>query len=119
MSEVMVLKRKFSVGMICILAITTLLFVGCSNDSKGSSNLKGVSNAQKTSTNVAPGSNSIIDKEAKNTRDRDLITSAGEDSPIQLDSLETEAQGLSSEEIDSLLNDNSELNNIPTNFNVK
>lgn len=128
MSEVKVLKRKFSVGMICILTITTLLFVGCSNGSKGANNSKGVNNTQQTSTTVAPGSNSTIadlgsnsttNKDAKNITDIDLMNSAKEDSSVQLDSVDTEAQQLSSEEIDSLLNDNSGLNNIPTNFSAK
>ena len=119
MSEVKVLKRKFSVGMICILTITTLLFVGCSNGSKGANNSKGVNNTQQTSTTVAPGSNSTTNKDAKNITDIDLMNSAKEDSSVQLDSVDTEAQQLSSEEIDSLLNDNSGLNNIPTNFSAK
>lgn len=128
MSEVKVLKRKFSVGMICILTITTLLFAGCSNGSKGANNSKGVNNTQQTSTTVAPssnstiadtGSNSTTNKDAKNITDVDLMNSAKEDSSVQLDSVDTESQQLSSEEIDSLLNDNSGLNNIPTNFNTK
>jgi purine-nucleoside phosphorylase len=118
MSEVIVLKRRFSVGLICILTITTLLFAGCSKDSKGESKLKGVSNKEQTSTTSTSNSNSTTNKDEKSITDSDLINSAKEDSSVQLDSVDTESQMLSDEEMDLQLSNN-ELNNIPSSFNVK
>lgn len=100
------MKRKFAVAVVCIITITTLLFTGCSNDRKTAESSKG-------------GINSTINKDAKNITDSDLINSAEEDSSTQLESLDTQSQQLSSDEIDSLLDDNNDLNNIPSNFSAK
>lgn len=119
------MKRKFSVGIVCIFTITTLLFAGCSNRGTRANNLKEVSSTHQTS-NVSTkyntstmGGNTTINKDAKDITDSDLINSEAEDTSIQLDSLDTQAYQLSTDEIDSLLNDNSDLQNIPSNFSVK
>lgn len=117
MSEVIVLKRRFSVGLICILTITTLLFAGCSNGSKRASKVKGVSNKEQTSTTSTTGSNSTINKDEKSITDSDLINSAKEDSSVQLDLIDS-SQMLSDEEMDLQLSNN-ELLSIPSSFNVK
>ena len=120
MSEVIVLKRKFTVGIACIMSIvTTLLLAGCSNGSQGTSNLKGISNTQKTSTTSSTGSKPTINQESNTITDSELIDSINEDSSVQIDSIDTGGQLLSDEEMDLQLNNNSNLNNIPSNFNVK
>jgi hypothetical protein len=83
-----------------LLIITSLLFAGCSNGTKTSTDGKaGTNNA--TSTTGA----STISKDAKTINDSDLMNSATSDSTVQLDSVDDPTQQLSSDEIDALLND--------------
>lgn len=108
------MKRKFMVGIISILTVTALLFSGCANGARRIRN-----NKQQTTAASTAGSTSAVKKDAKSITDSDLINSAAEDEDVQLDSMDDQSQQLSSDEIDTLLNDNSDLNNIPSGFSVK
>lgn len=99
----MIIKKTFSLGLICILTITTLIFSGCSTENRKADNLKEVSNT-------------TLNKDAKTITDNDLINSDKEDSNIQLDSIDTQSQQLSTDEIDLLLNDNNDLDNISSDL---
>ena len=110
------MKRKFAIEIIFIL--TALLFTGCSNGEGKAGKLKEGDNLQQSSNTSKSVSNTTIKKDAKTITDSDLINSAGEDSSVQLDSLDDQLEQLSPDEIDSLLSDNSDLNNIPSNFSV-
>lgn len=109
-----ILKNKFVLNATCILIITSLLFAGCSNGTKTSTDGKAGTNNTTSTTG-----DSTINKDAKNINDSDLINSATSDSTVQLDSVDNPTQQLSSDEIDALLNDNSGLYNVPTNFTAK
>lgn len=108
------MKRKFMVGVISIMTAAALLLTGCAN---GGRRIKG--NKQQAAVTSSAGSTSAVKKDAKNITDSDLINSAAEDEDVQLDSVDDQSQQLNSDEIDTLLNDNSDLNNIPSSFSVK
>lgn len=122
------MTRKFVVGLMAILAITTLLFTGCSNGgnsegNKTSANIK--ANTQETASNSAAekdsntNNSSIIKKNLKNITDTDLMSSVKEDNSAVLDSADGVEQQLSDDEIDTLLNDYSGVQNISTNFTAE
>ncbi|MDP4089874.1 MAG: hypothetical protein Q8930_11465 [Bacillota bacterium] len=106
------MKSKFVLVLAGIFTITALLLTGCTNGSQ-----RVGSRGQQSSVSTAPGS-SAINKDAKNITDSDLISSAKQDEDVQLDSPEDQSQQLSSDDIDSLLNDNG-LDSIPSNFSAK
>jgi len=89
---VIIIKKIFPLKIICILTITTFLFVGCSNGNKQAKNLKEVSKA-------------TMSKNAKSITDNDLLDSQKQDSSTQLDSIDDQIYQLSTDEIDYLLND--------------
>ena len=100
------MKNIFSLGIICTLMVTTLLFSGCSNGANKSNNPKGASDT-------------TISNDVKSITDIDLINSDKEDPTVQLDSIDTQSQELSTEEIDLLLNDNSDFDNISSDLSAK
>jgi purine-nucleoside phosphorylase len=104
------LKKRFLLGLISIFTISTLLFAGCSNSGKDARNLNTGNNTQQALNTSTNGNNSTIKKDSKNIADSDLINSASEDSPALLTSVDAQSENLSSDEIDSLLDDNSNLN---------
>lgn len=106
------MKRKFLLGIIGTLTASALLFSGCS---KVSSSLEGA-NIQKSSA-VSDTSSSY--KIPKNITDKELMKEADGDSSVQLDSVDNQSQQLTTDEINSLLNDNNDLNNVPSTINVK
>ena len=115
----MILKKHFTLGIICLVTIVALLLTGCSNARSKAEGLKRGNITKQNSNNYSAGNNSTIKKDAKNITDIDLINSSVEDSSVQLDSLDDFTLQLSSDEIDSLLSDNSDLNNIPSNFSAE
>ena len=102
------------VGVSSIMTAAALLLTGCSNGGRRIKN-----NKQQAAVTSSAGSTSAVKKDAKNITDSDLINSAAEDEDVQLDSVDDQSQQLNSDEIDTLLNDNSDLNNIPSSFSVK
>lgn len=118
------MKRKFILSILSIMTVTTLLCIGCANKQKVSSSLK-EKNATYQSSNITTDSTSATNtifptnKDPKNVTDNDFLKSADEDTAVQLDSVDSPLQELSSDEINTLLNDNTEFKNIPSNFSVK
>lgn len=110
------MKKTFTLGLATILTITTLLFSGCSNSVSNTKDSSRSNNSSLTSNNSA-----IIKKDVKKINDNDLMNSGNEDSSAQLDSIDDSSQQLSAEDIDSLLDDNNDLNinDLPSNFSVK
>ena len=109
-----ILKNKSILNATCVLIITSLLIAGCSNGTKISTNGQAGTNNTASTTGA-----STINKDAKTISDSDLMNSATSDSTAVLDSVDDPGQQLSSDEIDALLNDNSAINDIPTNFTAK
>lgn len=112
------MKKKFILQLLGLLIVTTLLFTGCSNSGKSANNFN-KNNTPQTATSVADSGSPKAENNEKNITDSDLLKTADEDSTTQLDSIDDNSKQLSSDEIDSLLNDNSDINNIPTNYSVK
>ena len=115
----MILKRKFTLAIVSILTIAALLFTGCSNVERRADKLKRGNITKQNSNTSSAGNNTTLKKDARNITDNDLINSAMEDSSVQLDSLDDFTGQMNSDELDLLLNDNSDLNNIPSNFSVQ
>ncbi|KOA18727.1 hypothetical protein CLHOM_30110 [Clostridium homopropionicum DSM 5847] len=130
------MKRKFVIRLIGFLTIITLLFTGCSKGGNNFGDNTG-SNAQKSTNTLVTENTSVkddnssdesslstnnistVNKNARNITDSDLLNSDKSDSTSQLDSLYIQSEQLTQDEIDSLLNDNSDLNSIPSHFSVK
>lgn len=113
------MKRKFILELAGILTLTTLLFAGCSSGGNTANKLMEGDKTNQTSNASAVKSTSAINKDPKKITDSDLLNSDSKDSTVQLDPVDGESQQLSSDEIDTLLNENNDLNDIPSNFNVK
>ena len=115
----MILKRKFAVELVCLFTIVALLFTGCSKMGKNANNLRSENNSTQTSNPTTDGSTSTTKTNAKTITDSDLLKTVSEDSTVELDSVYDNSQELSKDEIDTLLNDNNDLDNLPSNYNVK
>lgn len=110
------MKKKNILSAASIFIIGALLLSGCA----GSGNTADKVNSVKSANNSGSvNSSASVKKDAKSITDSDLLNSSGQDSSVQLDSVDDQQQSLSSDELDSLLNDNSDLNNISSSFNVK
>jgi len=94
------LKKGFVLRLLAILIISTLVFTGCSVGGKNTNEKSNTLNSSNTSTM----------KDGKSITDNDLMNSANEDAPTQLDSVGDQTNQLSSDEIDLLLNDNININ---------
>lgn len=90
------MKKSFALRLLGMLIISALIFAGCSVGGKNT----------KQKSNTLTSGNTFTTKDAKSITDDDLINSAAEDTPTQLDSVENQTKQLSSDEIDLLLNDN-------------
>jgi len=110
---VIILKKSIAVKIICLFTIGALLFAGCSSSGKS------INNPSQDSTVQATVNTSTIKSNVKDITDSDLLKSADEDSTTQLDSADDNSKELTSDEIDTLLNDNSDIDNIPSNYKVK
>lgn len=113
------MKRKFILGIVSALTLIALLLTGCANNQKVSSDLKAKNNIYQSSNAPNANTTSSINKDAKSITDDDLLKSAGEDSSTQLDSVDSQSVQLSSDEINALLNENTDLKNISSSFSVK
>lgn len=94
------MRKKFILAIAVLLSVTMLLSSGCSDIVKTASTAKGGNISSSVS-------------------DNDLINSDRQDSSPQLDSIDDQVQDLSQDELNSLLNDNSDLNNIPSSIDLK
>lgn len=112
------MKKGLTAVLICILTISTLLFSGCA---KGGSKLLGlkVGNTSRQISNTSSTNTNTVSKDVKSITDNELIKSAEEDSPVQLDSMDSQSQELTSDDIDTLLDDNSVTSSIPSDFSVR
>lgn len=113
------MKRKFVIGAISVLTIAALMFTGCGRLRNKIKEVRANNTTQQSSKANKEDSAATAGKDAKNISDSDLMKSEAEDEGVQLDSAEDVSQQLSSEELDTLLNDKDELSDIPTSFNVK
>lgn len=91
----MILKKRFALKLVGAMIISVLIFAGLSVRRK--------STEQKSST--VTSANTITTKDVKSITDNDLINSAEEDTPTQLDSVEDQTKQLSPSETNLLLND--------------
>lgn len=112
------LKKKFILGIVSILTLFALLLTGCANRQKVSSALK-AENTKYQSSNTSANNTVSTNKDSKSITDDDLLKSTGDDSSTQLDSVDSQSVQLSSDEINALLNENTDLKNISSSFSVK
>ncbi len=91
----MILKKRFALKLVGAMIISVLIFAGLS--------VSGKSTEQKSSNVTSV--NTITTKDVKSITDDDLINSAAEDTPTQLDSVEDQTKQLSPNETNLLLND--------------
>lgn len=113
------MKRKLMLRVVSTLALMAMLLTGCASKQKVSSDLKAKNNIYQSSNASNANTVSSINKDAKSISDNDLLKSANEDSTTQLDSVDGQSQELNSDEINSLLNENTDLKNISSSFSVK
>lgn len=112
------MKRKFALGIVSTLTIIALLLTGCASKQKVSSALK-AENTTYQSSNTSANNTLTTNKDIKSITDEDLLKSAGQDSSTQLDSVDSQSEQLNSDEINALLNENTDLKNISSSFSVK
>lgn len=112
--EVSPLHRRL--GIIVVVFAAMLIFTGCSSSGDTASKNKTITNH---SSPISGQDTSFLKNKGKSVTDSELLNADKEDSTVNMDSLDIQVPQLSADDINTLLNDNNDVNNIPANMNVK
>lgn len=110
------LKKRFVIGLSGVFISLMLITTGCSSSKDKIKNL-----SNQSSSSLKCKNSSLLKENEKLTNDSELLNVEQNDSTDNMDSLEIQIpqQQLSSEEIDTLLKDDSGLTGIPDKINLK
>lgn len=106
-------------GMAGIFAVSLLIFTGCSSSVNQTGKSIANTNASQSKGAYNSPNASVSSSKAKNISDNDLLNEATKDSNVEVDSADIQVPQLDSSDIDTLLNDNNDVSNIPSHISIK
>ncbi|MDP4144912.1 MAG: hypothetical protein Q8936_10605 [Bacillota bacterium] len=105
------MKKSFVLGLMIMMTISALLFSGCSMGGRLANRVQKRTVSEQNNNNSAQG-NTVVRKNLKDVTDEDLLNASSDDSSTQLDSIDNQADQLNSDDLDTLLNDSSDIDNL-------